>query len=137
MRKLPWIAITLMLATGVFADDQPGLTRGSLRSFCGQKVKFVGRYSSTRTIPDVNTAGVWVPGRQPIPHIRAKVVLPDGAEVQLGPPMHKSSLRTPQEAEAYEQKSVEIEGTLQNQSAGPGKAESYWIQPTSIRLVEP
>jgi hypothetical protein len=144
MKRLSKLSMSLVLLTAVLIpgvalalDDPPTVTSlESAEQLCGKPVRVVARYKSAKYIPDASTAGVWIPGKDPIPHITAKLVLSDDGEIEIGPPKNKASLRTPKEAEQFEGVSVQVRGKLELHPAEGSHKAFYWIQPQSIEAAE-
>lgn len=108
----------------------------TLQKYGGQTVTLQGRYVAQKQIPDITSAGIWNPEQPPIPHIRATIVLNDGTSVSLYPPTHKQSLRSPAEADQFDQQTVRVEGTVEANTGG--SLSSRWvIRPVEIQLASP
>ncbi|KAI9134264.1 hypothetical protein [Acaryochloris sp. CCMEE 5410] len=108
----------------------------TLQQYGGQTVTLQGRYVAQKQIPDITSAGIWNPEQPPIPHIRATIVLKDGTSVSLYPPTHKQSLRSPEEADQFDQQTVRVEGTVEANTVG--SSSSRWvIRPVEIQLASP
>jgi hypothetical protein len=131
------VATVLIPGVALAQDDLPTVTSlESAKELCGKPVRIVARYRSSKYIPDASTAGVWIPGKQPTAHITAKLVLSDEGEIEIGPPGNKASLRTPQEAEQFENRAVQVSGRLELNPAEGTRKEFYWIKPQIIELAE-
>ncbi|WP_427157393.1 hypothetical protein ACQFX9_17915 [Aliinostoc sp. HNIBRCY26] len=104
--------------------------RADLIRFNGQKVKLIGRYTSKAWKPDPRFTGI--PDFQGM-YIKSQIVLEDGTLVSVFPSWNKQSLRSPDEAEDYNQKNVTAIGVVKF------AAKPYPTAPTSesfINLVQ-
>lgn len=108
----------------------------TLQKYGGQTVTLQGRYVAHKHTPDITSAGIWNPEQPPIPHIRAKIVLQDGTSVALYPPTHKQSLRSPAEADQFDQQTVMVEGTVESYTSG-SSSPKWVIRPVEIQLASP
>lgn len=108
----------------------------TLQQYVGQPVTLQGRYVAHKQTPDITSAGIWNPEQPPVPHIRAKIVLNDGTSVALYPPTHKQSLRSPSEADQFDQQNVLVEGTVESYTGG-GSSPIWIIRPLEIQLASP
>lgn len=108
----------------------------TLQKYGSQTVTLQGRYVAQKQIPDITSAGIWNPEQPPIPHIRATIVLNDGTSVFLYPPTHKQSLRSPAEADQFDQQTVRVEGTVEVNTVG-SSASRWVIRPVEIQLASP
>lgn len=76
----------------------------------GQRVKLIGRYISKSWKPNPALTGIPdFPGL----YIKSQIVLEDGTEVSIFPSWHKQSLRSPEEAEQYNNHIVKAIGVVQ------------------------
>lgn len=110
--------------------------QATLQTYGGQTVTLQGRYVAHKQTPDITSAGIWNPDQPPIPHIRAKIVLQDGTSVALYPPTHKQSLRSPAEADQFDQQRVRVEGTVESYPSG-SSSPRWMIRPLKIQLASP
>lgn len=110
--------------------------RETLMQSLGQNVQLKGRYVAKKQVPDITSAGIWNPDQPPIPHIRATIVLMDGTAVALYPPTHKQSLRSPIEADQFDQHTVIVDGKLEPQSSSDASPK-FVISPRNIQRVLP
>lgn len=92
----------------------------------GQRVMLIGRYQPLP--PQEPSSNSGIPDFRPGPRAfgRAQIVLPDG-EVFLNPPMHKTSLRSPEEREDFGDREVRVVGV-------PGLEGERHLQVESLRL---
>ncbi|PZO40599.1 MAG: hypothetical protein DCF19_11965 [Pseudanabaena frigida] len=83
-------------------------TKSDLIQFNNRRVQIIGRYvSGTKPAPAI-TGDIEFKGN----YITAKIVLEDGTEIPIFPTYNKQSLRSPEEAEAYNGKIVKVVGKI-------------------------
>ncbi|MFN6568619.1 hypothetical protein [Dendronalium sp. ChiSLP03b] len=84
--------------------------RADLIRLNDQRVKLIGRYTSTTWKPDPQLTGI--PGFQGL-YTRSQIVLEDDTKVNIFPSWNKQSLRSPDEVEKYNHQIVEAIGVVQ------------------------
>lgn len=124
----------MLLAAGLclFLLSPSGLAQPLCKSWeeasrhLGQKIILIGRYQPLP--PQEPSSNSGIPDFRPGPRAfgRAQIVLPDG-EVFLNPPLHKTSLRSPEEREDYGDREVRVVGV-------PGLEGERHLQVESLRL---
>jgi hypothetical protein len=84
--------------------------RADLIRLNGQRVKLIGRYTSTSWKPNPQSTGI--PGFSGL-YIQSQIVLEDDTKVSIFPSWNKQSLRSPDEVEKYNHQIVEAIGVVQ------------------------